>query len=221
MGTQGARWTLRDDMWLYGTFGRMLYPPMGGEGEGGDGGEGGGSFTPITLSTQDEFNTFFAERLARYQRKWEREELPKLKTELAEKVRADIEAEATRKAQEEQGNFKDLYQQVVSGNADAIPKDSELAKILRTSVETVKQTEAEWKELVKQEKDTLPDSLKALLPAELSPQKQLAWIRTAKGAVGSVAGSPEDPARKGAQGGADLDTAIKELRNSPIYGSIF
>lgn len=179
----------------------------------------------VTFKDQETFEAVLKSRIDQSRRSWESSERPKLIEEVTEQVRADIEAEAKRKADEEAGRYREMYEQLLEeGDIASLPKESRLYKLVHAAIEDKRENDKAINALVEDESKELSDAMKALIPDGYSPQKKLDWIRNAKKAAESTTstrrrGSDHQDPQPGPEQGLTVEDVIAELQSRIPYGA--
>lgn len=181
---------LRDAIRFYQKHGCFPFPISGGDEtttttpdpHANPGGNKGGE---VKFKDQETFEALLSNRIEQAKRSWERDERPRIVEDVTKAVQDEIRVEAERKAKEESGEFKTLYEGLLNVNSlDGVPKESRLFGILQDIANQKTSIEATVKTLVEDELKTLPDAMKVLMPTEYDLSRQLEWIRNAKKAAG-------------------------------------
>lgn len=126
---------------------------------------------------------------------------------------------AERAANEQQGEFKKLYD-------EAKPKLEETEGKLSSAEEELKTLNAEIEKDVAELLKALPDKAQKLLPDNLTPVKKREWLRTAIDALGDAdqkrkPGNGANPPAGGAQSDEErFDSIRARLKKTGIYGRL-
>lgn len=179
---------------------------------------GAGSGKTLTMS-QEDLDKMIASRLERGKQSWAKSERDRLKQELEDELRSQMAAEMSRKTEEERGEWQKLYQSILAGDTNLIPKESKLYEQLETSQKSVKKYEKLLSEELERELEDLPDDFRDLIPDVFTVAEKLAWLRKAKKnlpAKTQAKGiSPADP--KPDRAGFDMAETLTSMRKQVGY----
>src|SRR5688572_30103344 len=185
---------------------------------------GGDKGKEVRFKDQETFDALIASRIAQAKRSWETDERTKIVEEVTKQVQDTIRTDAERKAAEESGQYKKLYEDLLGTQDFAnVPKDSHLYRVFEAATKQLTDAETAVAKLVEDELKSLADAMKALLPADYPAEKKLDWIRSAKVAAGTTNGkppgnNPNDPDPSKTQG-KTVEDVVRELTGRIAYGT--
>lgn len=172
----------------------------------------------ITI-TQEDLDKMIASRLERGKQSWSKSERDKIRQEMEEEIRGQVAADLNRKTEEERGEWQKLYQAILSGDTNLIPKDSKLFEQLESSQKSVRKYEKLLAEELDRELEEMPEEFRDLIPDIFTVAEKLAWLRKAKKNLPAKTQArgidPNDP--KPDRAGFDMGETLTSMRKQVGY----
>ncbi len=182
--------------------------------------EVGGADSGRTLTmSQEDLDKMIAARLERGKQSWSKSERDRIRQELEDEIRGQVAADVARKSEEDRGEWQKLYQAILSGETNLIPKDSKLFEQLESSQKSVRKYEKLLAEELDRELADLPEEFRDLIPEVFTVAEKLAWLRKAKKNIPAKSQArgmdPSDP--KPDRSGFDMGETLASMRRQVGY----
>src|SRR5262245_7322983 len=157
---------------------------------------------PVTFESQEKLDQIIEREKAKAAEAAQRD--PAFLQELREQVKADLAADLARTKKQEQGEFAQMLEDVLGLKPGAIPDTSALGQAMTGLHGRNKELLAACTSIVAAGKAGVSDEMAALMPEDLTPDKQVAWLEKALKVAAKEKKEPpkktnghEDPKPKG------------------------